>query len=245
MPDPVISLVIPAWNEERYLPVLLDSVDAARAAFREGAGAVEVIVADNASTDATARLAEARGCRVVAVEKRAIAAARNGGAGVARGEILCFIDADSRIHPDTFNEVLATLGTGRFVAGASGVRLERWSLGILLTWCLLVAFVLLLKIDTGVVFCRREDFERVGGYNEDRLYGEDVQFLWELKRLGRSRGQSLVRLRRAKALASTRKFDKYGDWHYFTQMPRLGLRWLRDPSASTVFARKYWYEDDR
>ncbi len=245
MPDPVISLVIPAWNEERYLLVLLDSVDAARAAFREGAGAVEVIVADNASTDATARLAEARGCRVVAVEKRAIAAARNGGAGVARGEILCFIDADSRIHPDTFNEVLATLGTGRFVAGASGVRLERWSLGILLTWCLLVAFVLLLKIDTGVVFCRREDFERVGGYNEDRLYGEDVQFLWELKRLGRSRGQSLVRLRRAKALASTRKFDKYGDWHYFTQMPRLALRWLRDPSASTVFARKYWYEDDR
>lgn len=245
MPDPVISLVIPAWNEERYLPALLDSVDAARAAFREGAGAVEVIVADNASTDATARLAEARGCRVVAVEKRAIAAARNGGAGVARGEILCFIDADSRIHPDTFNEVLATLGTGRFVAGASGVRLERWSLGILLTWCLLVAFVLLLKIDTGVVFCRREDFERVGGYNEDRLYGEDVQFLWELKRLGRSRGQSLVRLGRAKALASTRKFDKYGDWHYFTQMPRLALRWLRDPSASTAFARKYWYEDDR
>ncbi len=49
-----ISLVIPAWNEERYLPRLLDSVDAARARYRGGADRIEVIVADNASTDRTA-----------------------------------------------------------------------------------------------------------------------------------------------------------------------------------------------
>lgn len=245
MAGPVISLVIPAWNEANYLPALLDTVDTARDAFLQGRDAVEVIVADNGSTDATAGIAEARGCTVVRVEKRAIAAARNGGAAIAQGGILCFVDADSRIHPDTFNEVVETLQGGHFVAGASGVRLERWSLGIFLTWCLLMALVVVLKMDTGVVFCRREDFARIGGYNEDRLFGEDVQLLLDLRRLGRTRGQSLVRLRRAKALASTRKFDKYGDWHYFTQMPRLGLRMLRNPAASTAFARKYWYEDDR
>lgn len=245
MAAPAISLVIPAWNEEKYLPALLDTVDAARAAFSQGPGAVEVIVADNASTDATARIAEARGCTVVAVEKRAIAAARNGGAAIARGGILCFVDADSLIHPETFNEVVATLAGDRFVGGASGVRLERWSLGIFLTWCLLMALVVLLKMDTGVVFCRREDFERIGGYNENRLFGEDVQLLLDLRRLGRARGQSLVRLRRSKALASTRKFDKHGDWHYFTRMPRVAWQMLTNPSAATAFIRKYWYEDER
>ena len=70
---PRISLIIPAYNEEELLPRLLDSIDAARATY---GGTVEVIVADNASTDGTAELARRRGCRVVAVEKRAIAAAR-------------------------------------------------------------------------------------------------------------------------------------------------------------------------
>lgn len=245
MADPVISLVIPAWNEANYLPALLDSVDAARAAFRQGPEAVEVIVVDNASTDATARIAESRDCAVVRVEKRAIAAARNGGARQAEGTILCFVDADMRIHPDTFNEVVETLQGGRFVAGTSGVRLERWSLGIFVTWCLFMAMVVPLKMDTGVVFCRREDFERVGGYNEGRLFAEDVQFLWDLRRLGRCRGQGLVRLRRAKALASMRKFDKHGDWHYLTQMVRVGFQMIRNPAAAAEFARKYWYEDDR
>lgn len=245
MDGPLVSLVVPAWNEARYLPALLDSVDAARAAFVVGPGAVEVIVADNGSTDDTARIAAGRGCRVVAVEKRVIAAARNGGAAVARGEILCFVDADTRIHPDTFNEVRTTLAEGRFVGGASGVRLERWSLGLFVTWCVMMALVVPLKMDTGVVFCHREDFRRIGGYNEARLFAEDVQFLLDLRRLGRARGQSLVRLRRSKALASLRKFDKHGDWHYLTQMVRVGVLLFRNPAAAADFARRYWYEDER
>jgi len=58
---PRFSLVIPAHNEEAYLPPLLDTVDAARARYAGGADAVEVVVADNASTDATAEVARARG----------------------------------------------------------------------------------------------------------------------------------------------------------------------------------------
>jgi hypothetical protein len=52
---PRFSLVIPAYNEEACLPRLLDSVDCARGAYAGGAGAIEVIVADDGSTDATAR----------------------------------------------------------------------------------------------------------------------------------------------------------------------------------------------
>src|SRR6185503_10199525 len=116
----VISRVIPAYNEERFLPRLLDSVDVARQRYARGADAVEVIVADNASTDRTAEIALARGCRVAPVAKRSIAAARNAGGRAALGEIVCFIDADSRIHPDTFDAIDRAMRSDRIVGGATG-----------------------------------------------------------------------------------------------------------------------------
>jgi glycosyltransferase involved in cell wall biosynthesis len=242
---PRFSLVVPAWNEAALLPRLLDTVDVARARFRGGPDAVEVIVADNASTDRTAALARDHGCTVVRVEKRSIAAARNGGAHAARGEVVAFVDADMRIHAETFNAIEAALATGRYVGGATGVRLERWSPGILVTWLLLIPWVVLLRMDTGVVFVRREDFERVGGYEERRAFAEDVALLVALKRLGRSRGQTLARVTSAKALTSMRKFDRHGDWHYFPLFARLGVLMLRRPYASTRLVRRYWYEDER
>lgn len=238
---PTFSLVIPAYNEAALLPRLLDSVDVARE--RYGTDRVEVIVADNLSTDATAAIAAARGCVVARVEKRVIAAVRNGGAAVARGAILCFIDADSRIHAETFIEIERALADPRVVAGATGVALERWSFGLVCTWIVVVPAVTLMRMDTGVVFCRRADFEAIGGYDESRLYAEDVDFLWRMRRLGKSRGQRLTRATRAKAIASTRKFDKYGDWHYLTTMMRLMRDWIRDPRGTSDFVRRYWYED--
>jgi glycosyltransferase involved in cell wall biosynthesis len=80
--EPKISLVIPAWNEAAYLPRLLDTVDTARSHYRHGPEQVEVIVADDDSTDETPKIAQARGCHVEHVSKRLIAAARNCGAGV-------------------------------------------------------------------------------------------------------------------------------------------------------------------
>lgn len=241
---PRFSLIIPAYNEEHYLPRLLDSVDGARKRFSLGPEAVEVIVADNQSIDGTARVAAARACRVVPVEKRVIAAVRNGGAAAARGEILAFVDADSEVHPNTFDEIERILATGSYVAGATGVRMERWSLGIAVTYAIMVPIVILMRMDTGVVFCRRDDFMTVGGYNEDRLFGEDVQFLLDLRRLGKERNQRLVRVRSAKALASTRKWDRHGEWHYITQVFRLAWLMIRSPSAHTKFALDYWYSED-
>jgi len=239
------SLVIPAYNEARLLPRLLDSIDLARARYHGGADAIQVIVADNASTDATAQIAAAHGCEVAYVAKRLIAAARNGGARLARGDALAFIDADSRIHPETFNAIDAALARRDVVGGATGVELERWSAGIAATWLAVIPLVLLTGMDTGVVYCRRADFESIGGYDEERELAEDVVFMWALKRLGARRGQRLLRLPHAKALASTRKFDRHGDWHYFTQVIPGSLPALFRRSARTALARRYWYTDDR
>ena len=246
MATPRLSLVIPAWNEAALLPRLLDSMDVALRRWVEAghaADAIEVILADNGSTDATAQIASAHGCRVVSVEKRVIAAVRNGGAAAAAGEILCFIDADSVLHPDSFMAVTAAMGKPRTLGGATGVTMDRWSVGIALVYAMMLPMVWLTRFDTGLVFWRRPDFQTLGGYDENLLLAEDVDILWRLRRLGRKRGQRLVRLRGVKAITSTRKFDKHGDWHWFTQLPPQAWHALRDRSALEKFARRYWYDD--
>ena len=244
MNEPTLSLIIPAFNEEALLPRLLDTVDAARERYSGGTDGVEVVVADNNSTDDTAAVAVSRGCTVVRVEKRSIAAARNGGAAVARGSLLCWVDADNQIHPATFNAIDRIMADPAVVAGASGACMERWSLGIAATYyCLLRPIRYLTGMDTGVVFCRRCDFDEVGGYDESAYWAEDVLFLWSLNRLGRTRGQRLARLKGAEAVFSTRKFDRHGDWHYFTAILPLLLRSVLRPSAIDGFVRRYWYEE--
>jgi glycosyltransferase involved in cell wall biosynthesis len=239
-----ISLIIPAYNERKLLPRLLDTVDIARDRFSGGRDAIEVVVADNASTDDTAAIASARGCRVTPVQKRLIAAARNGGARAAEGEILCFVDADMQIHPETFNAICRALEGDKIVAGSTGGRLERWSFGIALTYAAVVPLLVLFCVDTGVVFCRREDFDIVGGYDESRPVGEDVIFLMSLRGLGKKRGQRLVRVTEVKTIVSMRKFDQHGDWHFLRMMPTAmcSVIW---PSLGTKIANRFWYADDR
>jgi hypothetical protein len=147
--------------------------------------------------------------------------------------------------PRPSTQSIARWAKAAVIGGATGVRLERWSVGIALTYFMIVPLVVLTGMDTGVVFCRREDFEYVGGYDERRIFAEDVAFLWNLKRLGWQRGQRLVRLTHVKALASMRKFDRHGDWHYFWLIARLGVLMVKRPDARDPFARRYWYDNDR
>ena len=240
-----LSVVIPAYNEEQYLPRLLESIEVARSNYSGGSAAIEVIVADNDSTDRTAEVGAARGVRVVTVKKRRIAAARNGGGHAARGEIVCFIDADSAVHPQTFDAIDKAIISGRYVGGSTGLTLERKSLGLLVTYCLGAPLALITRMDSGVIFCRRADFEAVGGYDESRLYAEDLLFLMALRRLGGSRGQRLTRLSSVKALGCTRKFDQFGDWHYFGMLGHAIKSLVTGNWHDERLAERYWYKSGR
>lgn len=242
---PYFSLIIPAYNEEAYLPELLDSVSAARARYEGGPEDIEIVVVDNASTDATAELARSSGCRVVREDRRIIAAVRNTGARYAHGHVFVFVDADNTMHPNTFNAIDRSLSSGKVIAGSSGVKMQRMSLGIAVTYALMVPLVWLTRMDTGVVFCRRDDFEAIGGYNEDLLFAEDVQLLWDLMRLGWKQGRKLTRIRSIKATYSARKFDKHGDWHWLGLLFRFLYGIVFSKSSLNNFALKYWYGDQR
>jgi len=239
------SIIIPAHNEEKYLPRLLDSIEVARSNYSGGRDQIEVIVADNLSTDRTAEVAAARGARVVTVAKRRIAAARNGGARAASGELLCFIDADSAVHPRTFDTIDEAMKSGRYIWGVTGAVLERKSFALMVTYCVAIPLVLLTGLDTGLSFCRREDFETVGGYDENRLYAEDVILPLALRRLGRKRGQRTTRLPQVKALACTRKFDQFGDWHYFGMLGHAFKSLFTRNWHDEQLAERYWYNSGR
>lgn len=245
MAAPKFSLIIPAYNEADYLPRLLDTVTQARTHYQGGPDAIEVIVSDNDSRDNTAAIAHSHGCKVAHVVERRIAAVRNGGAALAEGEFLCFTDADVRVHPQTFNIIEKTMDTGDFIAGATGIKLERMSAGIALSYAIIVPVVWLMKVDTGVVFCRRQDFETIRGYNEEMEIAEDVRFLLDLRKLGRSKDQKLARLNGAKALGSTRKWDQHGEWHFIRMMIDM-LRGLGfNSQRNKAFVERYWYGEQR
>lgn len=239
------SVVIPAYNEKKFLPRLLESVEVARSNYSVGRNQIEVIVADNDSTDATAQVATQHGARVVHVANRRIAAARNGGARAASGEILCFIDADSAIHPQTFNEIERVMDTGRYVWGVTGAVPERKSFPLLVTHYMFMPMVWLTGLDIGLSFCRRADWEAVGGYDESRLYAEDVLFPIALRRLGRRRGQRLTRIPKVKALFSARKFDQFGDWHYFWMLAHAFKSLVTWNWNDEKLAERYWYNPGR
>lgn len=252
-----ISVVVPAFNEARYLPRLLATLGEATRRYRRGTERVEVVVADNGSTDDTVAVAQSAGCAVVTVEPRVIAAVRNAGARTARGRVLAFVDADTQLHPETLNAVADYFADDADPAGVlavTGVVPERRATGIDATWVAFGPVAVLLGfgvptslsrcVPTGMVCCRRDDWLAVGGYDERLRFAEDVAFLVALKRLGRRRGQTVGWLRDVPAVFSTRKFDEHGDWHYATMPARLiaGLVW---PRGLRRWVERYWYGQQR
>src|SRR5262245_9579286 len=112
----MISFVVPAHNEERLLGRTIDSLKAAGQALGER---FEIVVADDDSTDGTARIASEHGARVAPLQRRQIAAARNAGARAARGERLIFVDADTLAPVETVRAAVAAMRSGAVGGGAA------------------------------------------------------------------------------------------------------------------------------
>jgi glycosyltransferase involved in cell wall biosynthesis len=95
-----ISIVVPAFNEEKFLAETLAHIKTASAAFAQIGWEYELIVYDNNSTDRTAEIARSAGAIVVFEPVNQISRARNSGAAAATVDWLVFVDADS--HPSAY-----------------------------------------------------------------------------------------------------------------------------------------------
>jgi glycosyltransferase involved in cell wall biosynthesis len=230
----MISFVVPAYNEEKYLATTLAAIHEAARSVSEP---YEIVVANDASTDATAAIAEAGGARVVSVEKRQIAATRNAGARASTGEILIFVDADTRIDAAVVRAALAALRSGA-VGGGAGVRLDeapRWA--HIATAAVLTSFRWLRLAAGCFIYCTREAFDAVGGFDETYFGAEELVISRSLARLGR-----FVVLRET-VTTSARKVHGRSAWEIFRITARLALRGPRGVRRRE--GMEFWYGDRR
>jgi glycosyltransferase involved in cell wall biosynthesis len=119
-----VSMVVPAYNEERLLAQTLAAIHHARTAFNAAGFTSELIVCDNNSTDRTAEIARNAGALVVFEPINQIGRARNCGAAAATGDWLLFVDADSQPSPELFADVADQIKSGRCLAGGCVIRLD-------------------------------------------------------------------------------------------------------------------------
>lgn len=180
----MVSFIVPAHNEEAWIGRSLSAIAEVMKSF---ALAHEVIVVDDASTDATATIGKNAGARIIRVSHRQIAAARNAGARNARGDILFFVDADTLVNAGIIQSALQVLSEGA-VAGGCVPKFE----GELPLWFRAIYPLMIFAMrsilhQTGgaCLFCTRAAFMASGGFSEEHYAAEEDVWVKAVKKHGR------------------------------------------------------------
>jgi len=216
-----ISIVVPAFNEERLLDQSLAQIKSAAVTFAGRGWETELIVCDNNSTDRTAEIAHGAGALVVFEPVNQIARARNRGAAAATGDWLVFVDADSRPSIELFDEVAQEISSGTCLAGGATVRLDECH------WLAKAVNGLWNLISRGFhflagsfIFCETAAFRKLGGFSEELFAGEELELSRRLKKMASDEGKRIVILHRYALATSARKIYLYSFPEHFRLMAR-------------------------
>lgn len=216
-----LSIVIPAFNEERLIERCLQSISTSLAANLTSGFTSEIIVVDNNSTDNTATLARQAGAQVVFEPINQIGRARNTGAAEATGDWLLFLDADSLITPELLGDILRMIQDGKNVGCGCTLRMQGipwWANAILQLW--MGASILFRWASGAMLVCRSDAFRDVGGFTQELYAAEEIRLSKQLKRWGRERDLQFSILTQHPLETSARR------WHS-TPRERLQVRSLR------------------
>jgi peptidoglycan-N-acetylglucosamine deacetylase len=225
---PFVSVVIPAYNEETFLLSCLESIKK-----QDYAGKYEVIVVDNASTDTTAQIALAWGAKVVYESKRSPACARQKGAEVATGELIAFIDADTRAPTHWLAtmvsrfvrkpEIVVVSGPYAYCDAGKFTKITSY-IGNFFSIITDQLFRKVFHKGGAIWGCnfavRRSAFWKVGGFDTNiKFYGEEYELSLKLKEAGK--GGIMPRLfvlTSARRLKRIGVVNQYWNWmvDYFT-----------------------------
>jgi peptidoglycan/xylan/chitin deacetylase (PgdA/CDA1 family)/glycosyltransferase involved in cell wall biosynthesis len=230
---PFVSVVIPAYNEENYLPSCLESIGK-----QDYAGEYEVIVVDNASTDNTAKIARDWGAKVAYESKRSPACARQKGAEVATGELIAFIDADTQAPAHWLSTLVLRLVREPETAVISGpyaycdagkfTKITSY-FGNFFSIITDQLFRKVLNKGGAIWGCnfavRRSAFWEVGGFDTSiKFYGEEYELSLRLKKAGKG-----VIIPHLFVLTSARRLKKIGVVNQY-------WNWIVD-----YFSVLFWY----
>jgi glycosyltransferase involved in cell wall biosynthesis len=239
-----LSIIVPAYNEERLIGRCLESINSALAANSEFGFHSEVIVVDNNSTDRTAELAGRAGARICFEPVNQIARARNAGAAAASGEWLMFVDADSFLNPFLLADILGMIDRGMAVGCGSTMQMEGLPGWARITLWLWNRVSIICRWAAGsLVVCRADAFGDIGGFNEAFYVAEEIDLSRRVKKWAGQRGLKLVILSAHPLHTSARKMRLYSGWEIARQFMRLSLRPLRAPQDKKQLG--LWYDGRR
>ena len=232
----LISFIVPAYNEEVMIGATLRTLCASARTLDEP---FELIVVDDASTDATADIARAHGAAVLEVALHRISAVRNAGARAAKGDLLVFVDADTLVPEETLRATLAAIRGGAIGGGArvrlDGHGLSAWtrSLAELGCWALFH-----LGFAGGCfIFARRGAFDTAGGFDERYFASEEIHLRLALRKFGR------FAMLPAAVISSGRKLRLFSNGQILRQMLRFAVRGL--PALRRREGLELWYGGQR
>ncbi len=219
MKNVMLSVIIPAYNAERYLREAVESV-----LRQKWQGEREIIIVDDSSTDGTAGLAASLGCSVIRSPQRSgAAAARNKGISAARGEWILLLDADDLLADDAAEalyrpfeedpETVAVFGKAEdFVSQelspdqAAELKPRRGSYDGILPGCSLI---------------RKRVFDTVGPFDESLKSGETVDWIMKLRESGMKTARTdAVTLKRRIHLTNTGRVDRAGEMRNYAALLR-------------------------
>lgn len=234
-----LSVVVPAYNEEKLLAGALEHVRRGMEVFASRGWARELIVCDNNSTDRTPEIARAAGARVVFEPVNQISRARNTGAAAAGGDWLLFVDADSSPSPALFADVLDAIESSRCIGGGATVAMPGARPDVRLWTVAWNAFSRATSWAAGsFFFCEARAFAELGGFSERLYAAEELDLSRRLKRRGR-----FVVLARHPLATSDRKARLYA-WHehafFLMKFFLQGVRVLRRREDCSI-----WYDGRR
>jgi glycosyltransferase involved in cell wall biosynthesis len=205
-PPVKISVIVPAFNEEKLLGASLAEINCAASAFLERGWEFELVVCDNNSTDRTAGIARAAGAKVIFEPINQIARARNTGASIATGDWLVFVDADSHPGEKLFADVAKQISSGKTLAGGVTIRLDQklFVAGLLTRiWNCASRFNRLMA--GSFIFVEASAFRQLGGFHNELYAAEELELSQRLKKLARSTKRNIVIIHRHPIKTSTRK----------------------------------------
>jgi glycosyltransferase involved in cell wall biosynthesis len=185
----LVSVIIPAFNAERYLERAIDSV------LSQTYSSIELIVVDDGSVDSTADICRSYGDRIryFYQENQGVSVARNRGIEEANGEYIAFLDADDWYLPNKLEDQVAALELHPAAGGATAAHIVKLAdderrnppEGLVLGPGVEHGLIDLYEhrsqgrfvIHTSTVLVRKSVLDAVGGFRPDLRFGEDVE-LW-------------------------------------------------------------------
>lgn len=227
-----LSIIIPTYNEEEYLPKLIESIR-----FQEFTD-YEVIVADADSNDNTREIAEAYGCIVVDGGLPAIG--RNRGAAVAKGEILLFLDSDLELTEHYLENVIEEFeeeDLGIAITQMTPLSQKKRDIYLhnLANW-FMIAVENIKPHGAGCygIISRKELHDECGGFDENLTFGEDTDYIERVAEISQFKV-----LRNAKIGVSTRRLEEEG---LYTLLKQYGKSTVNDFRGKRTSAEDLGYE---